>query len=366
MAFFDGMKATLMRSRPFLRTTLLLVASCFAAGASGAESRAFLEVHSRAVSEPMAIRPLTDDFDGRLHSGSVAWTRNHVRAGVRQGAWSVAYVQRYDYLLRFNDDTAELYYQDRNNLGVDSDRDYALRLHAWHLRAQGVQFGVELPLREHWRFDLRLSLLRGMALQEGSAHGVLRADAVNYEGEARLDYRYSEDMLFEHRAPAPDGIGATLDVGIAWRDGKREVALRLADLGGFMHWRDAPFTRAGLDTSGQVIDENVSVPPLLAGVRGLRNHRQRLPVHASLHLAQHLAVGTATLDAEHFLGRVWPMLGFRWDAVPLSPSLGYGFRDGQVSLGVGGAHWRLRLGSDSWRVERARSLTLEGGIGVTF
>lgn len=346
--------------------TFLLVASCSAAGAPGAEARTFLAMHSRAVSEPMAIKPLTDEFDGRLHSGSVAWTRNHVRAGVQRDRWSIAYVQRYDYHLRFNDDTAELYYQDRNGLGVDSDRDYALRLHAWHLRAQGVQFGVDIPLRHNWQLDARLNLLRGMALQDGSATGVLQSDAIAYEGEARIDYRYSEDMLFEHQAPAPNGVGASLDIGIAWRDDDREIALRLADVGGFMRWVDAPFTRAGLDTSGQVVDETVSVPPLLAGVRGVRNYRQELPVYATFHAAQRFSAGTAMLDTEHYLGRVWPALGFRWDRLRLAPSVRYGFRDRQVSLGIEGAHWQLRLGSDSWRVERARSLTLEGGIGVTF
>src|SRR5690606_10185142 len=84
---------------------MCLLAMTMSAGATELE----LSLSSRTVSEPMAIKGFAEQWNGRLHKGDAAWTRNRLDIGVRHGSWRIGYVQRYDYILRFNDDTADLY-----------------------------------------------------------------------------------------------------------------------------------------------------------------------------------------------------------------------------------------------------------------
>ncbi|MEH6706436.1 MAG: hypothetical protein V7667_00550 [Alloalcanivorax venustensis] len=325
-----------------------------------------LKVSSRSVSEPIAIKELAGDWRGTQHPGDIAWTRNRIELGVDINGWGIAYTQRYDYVLRFNSETADIYYRDKNDLPAPQG-DVPVRLHAWHLRAQGVKFQRSFKWRNGVYVTPSVSLLKGWQFQDGEMQGLLRSDSGTFNGQADLDYRYSQDLLLDHQFRTPSGKGLAVDLTLGWRGESRQAWLQFQDIYGALWWRHAPHTHGRLNTMGRG-DESVQLDPAFSGRRELKPYRQRLPVYTVGRYVQQQDDWDLQLDAEYFMDRLWLRPGIRWRALLGNPYLGYEVRDGQWALGLGDdrKRWHLQLASDTWRLERARALTLEFGYMVRW
>ena len=109
----------------------------------------------------------------------------------------------------------------------------------------------------------------------------LSADGDRYSGQASVDYRYSRDLLFDHQAPAPEGLGAALDVRVYWRGERLFLAVEVQDAWSRMAWRDAPFTRGGINSEGRQ-DDGFSLQPLFSGARGVSGFDQSMPRYTQI------------------------------------------------------------------------------------
>lgn len=322
---------------------------------------------SRTVSEPISVHGLLHDWRGRLYPGDRAWTRNRLELTYREAAWTLAYVQRYDYLLRFNDTTAELHYRQENGLPAPAAA-VPVKLDAWHLRSDGIKLAHRWRWGETVYIEPALTLLRAVDFQGGLIEGELGAEGDMLAGSADLNYRYSEDRLLEHRFDHPSGRGATLDLSIGWQSEKHAVTVQLQDLYGLVDWDSAPYTRGRFDTEDRGGSGAVSLEPAFSGFRGESDYRQKIPAFGIASYTAHRNGFSWQLDAEYFAGELRLRPGVRWGDLPANPYLGYEGRDGQwlLELASDSRSWSLRLGSDSADLEKARSLTVAAGFRLSL
>lgn len=59
-----------------------------------------------AFSEVISIHDFVDDFDDKIVGGDTAFSNNKVEIGVEWKSWRIAYVDRFDYITQFTEDTA--------------------------------------------------------------------------------------------------------------------------------------------------------------------------------------------------------------------------------------------------------------------
>ncbi|MCH8544145.1 MAG: hypothetical protein LAT61_11290 [Alcanivorax sp.] len=325
------------------------------------------EFTSRSVAEPVPLAALVGRWDARLSSGRQAWTRNRLVTGWRRDALSLAYVQRYDYAMRFSEDTAELYWRDRNDQPLPAGRTYDVQLRARHLRAQGVRFGWHHQVSGGWYAESYLHLLQGQSFQDGRLSGQLAAGGQLYTGDAIITYRYSDDKLLDHDFPSPAGQGLAADVRIGWRGERFAAELDIQDLWSVMRWQDAPFTLGTLNTEGRA-GEGLSLQPLLSGRRGGSNYTQSFPHYSRFMLADRRPGWQPQLAGEYFQDRLLLQPGlarsFLWGTV----STGYEMRYRQWLVGIADRdnRWRVQVGTDRFRTEEARSLTLAITLAIPF
>ncbi|MED5238441.1 MAG: hypothetical protein VX379_02580 [Pseudomonadota bacterium] len=331
----------------------------------GAEELDF-SVSSRSVSEPMAIKGFADQWSNTLHRGDIAWTRNRLEAGVRKGAFRVGYIQRYDYALTFNDETADLYYRSENDL-PEPEGDVPVRLNAWHMRTQGAKFS--------WRWtagafhvEPALSLLSGWQFQDGSLDGFLRNESGELSGQAELDYRYSQDLLLDHQFERPAGTGLALDLTLRWIGEGQGVILDIQDAYGRMWWRDAPYTKGTFNTVDRDTPGEVKLDPAFTGKRNTEDYQQTLSSYTRGSYWLEQSGWRWSVEGEYFLERLWVRPGVSWTRLSGNPYMGYELRDGQWLLGLRSDddRWSFELGSDTFKLENSRSLTVNAGYSLLW
>ena len=126
---------------------------------------------SDSFSEVMSIDAVVDQFRGPLEPGSVAVTHNSAEVGVVYEGWRFARVLRYDYVLKFSQDTALLNFQlERGGSeNIDLDYVYDLYLEVDHLRSTGILVGKTFPVKifKPGLLDIELSWLESEQFYDG-------------------------------------------------------------------------------------------------------------------------------------------------------------------------------------------------------
>ncbi len=106
---------------------------------SETKNNIYTHISTDTYSEIMSIDAIFDDFRGPLESGNVAITYNVAEAGLTYHGWRFARILRYDYTLKFSEDTARLNYQIEQNgsESIDPDQAYDLYIRGDHIRSRG-------------------------------------------------------------------------------------------------------------------------------------------------------------------------------------------------------------------------------------
>ena len=246
----------------------------------------YLRVDSFSHTEPVAIHAYTTRWQGALRSGSDAITHNWFESGACYAAFCAGWVERLDYEIKANRDTAEFYYLTRNRLDLTPGRAYVLRARVFEQRSRGPRLAYRAEPLGGFSLELGLSLLDAMRMTNGEITGsALVNGPKDYNYNAQVAYFYSRDHLFERQTPAPAGNGLSLDVSAAWRINEDfYVHAQVRDAYGYLKWERAPFTTATVDSSNKQFgpDGYVTYNPTLHGFEGNSDYRQRLHPRALL------------------------------------------------------------------------------------
>ena len=213
----------------------------------------------------------TTDFD----AGDQQWSWNWLEAGVQWGRFTLGYLWREEYDLRFSPDTAELYWRSANKLDLPVNAAYLIDLDASHFQADGFRIAFHDqrsvgPLTMD--YQLGFAGLDARDLIDGTLHGHAQTLADNdYEYAAELNYHYSEDRLFERVVEEPDGAGYAIDFALQLHYQQHRLALSVSDLYGYIDWERAPYTEGTIDSDNRSYDASgyVRINPTLSGYEGI-------------------------------------------------------------------------------------------------
>lgn len=323
-----------------------------------------LSITADSLSEPVSIHDFAGHWQGSFEGGKHAYLQGRAELSFRDETRELALFRRYDNLLEFSPETAELYNAYAKHQWPLAGKVYALRLEARYVEARGVRWAPRLHLSDTLEISPGFSLLQGMRVTDGRIDGDLSFQSAGFSGKdvdaagLTVDYRYDRPRLYENKLgwqpPAPQGEGVSLDLKADWSpDADTRVRMQILDLYGRMRWRDTPATDYRLaylpggtpDLTGQLAVDKV--------------HVQTLPMRGSLSAVKRLgAPWSVGLEAEAnralWLGRLTgAYTRGGWTSTLLwEPATG--------ALGVDVAHavFHARWLADSLDINRAHRLGL--------
>jgi len=251
-------------------------------------------------SEPVSVDALLNDWNDTLESGDIAFTHNRFEAGARYKGFRIAKVLRYDYILRFNQQTATAYHQDQNDIDIDPETDFNLLLAPQHARSNGLLIGYRWKIRSNFQIDIAVTRLEGIQLLDGEVtvsvsgadfdeENLDRANAnVNYhysepklsEEDDRIFYDQSSQTFGEWNPAEPKGQGWSSDVLAHWKINRHfNATLWIEDLYHKIDWDNAPFTRDIYQ-----YDPEVHILPTFEGRLGFEKFSQSFSARQHLNI----------------------------------------------------------------------------------
>jgi len=223
------------------------------------------EVMASADSPAQPIAAFIDDWDAPLESGEHAYVQGRMGLNVQPANSAISYglAWRYDYLMEFSEETAEVYWQYENKQNPTQSKSYPLFLEAKHNERVGANIGFTQSMIPNWQLTAQANIWQGLHALDGKVTGTLNSrvlaasesntirDTVD-TADAYLDYYYDEPALGEENLgwnPAkPSGYGYSLDLKLTGKlADKTQLNIRGYDVLGRMRWRDMPSTRYALD-----------------------------------------------------------------------------------------------------------------------
>ncbi|OLF35920.1 hypothetical protein [Psychrobacter sp. Cmf 22.2] len=222
-------------------------------------------VMASAHSPAQPIAAFIKDWDAPLESGTHAYAQGRASLNVRPADSPISYglAWRYDYMMTFNQETADLYWQYQNKQLPNQNQTYAIELDAQHNERIGANVGFAQQLTSNWQLTTYANIWKGLHLLDGEARGSITSQAY-LDGETvrnidrlnrtktYVDYYYDEPALGEENLnwypKKPTGYGYSLDINLtgALTD-RTQLSIRGYDLLGRMHWKDTPSTQYVLD-----------------------------------------------------------------------------------------------------------------------
>ncbi len=224
-----------------------------------------LTIMATAHSPAQPIDTFIKDWDAPLDEGEHAYVQARAAVNVKPANSRISYglAWRYDYLMNFNQQTADLYWQYQNNQIPNQDQIYELQLEAKHNERFGANVGFTQQLASNWQLTTQANIWQGLHVLEGAATGSLTSqafangevvrniDRVN-KTQTKVDYYYDKPALGEEDLnwypDKPKGYGYSLDLSLLGRlSDNTQLAVRGYDILGRMHWQDTPSTTYVLD-----------------------------------------------------------------------------------------------------------------------
>ncbi len=278
-----------------------------------------------SYSPALSIHQFVDDWDGQLTKGDYAFAQGRTAIDFQPASSSTnesvkdstnifnkkgdslgyglgyGLAMRYDYLLKFNEPTADVYWRYKNKQMLDTDKGYPLTIDAKHNQRVGANMFITLPVADNWQIQPRLHLWKGSHAIDGRIMGKLstlkQAQPITEDSKLHdnidkadlsLNYHYDKPALKEEKLQwlpkKPDGYGYSFDLAI---QGKLTDATYLRvegyDLLGTMYWRDMPMTRYDFD-----YDVSGRPPYTLEGQLDTEDYQQDLPWRVESQLTHRL------------------------------------------------------------------------------
>jgi hypothetical protein len=232
---------------------------------------------SFSYSETVSIKSTIKDSwkNSDFESGERQWTWNWLEVGVQYKNWGIGYIKRYDYDMRFSEQTAEFFWLTKNKKDLPIGKKYSLDLQANAIHSSGLRVSYSDSFMESFDYQIGLSYLQATYSLDGKIKGDATATSdSDYDFDATVDYAYTEDHLFERNVQEPEGQGFSLDFMFNYQV-TAEVywQLQVRDLFARLYWENSPYTEGHATSDRKEYDENgyVSFNPVLQGYEGTRD-----------------------------------------------------------------------------------------------
>jgi len=262
------------------------------ASSAYAQKHLFYEQTSFAHSEALPLNIVLDGWKVPYSDGE--FTQGFIRSelGVQVPGYRFSLLYRIEAQLKYNSDTVEFIHRTKNKDALDAQRKYDILLDAYHFDARGFKVGFDQRWSEKISTSLEVSFLQAKQIIEGKLYGDATAiSEKDYDFNLAVDYRYSEDHLFDRKVNRPEGYGFALDFSIHLNPNNNfEIDLSVFDLFGLIYWENAPRTDASASSGVKHYDElgYVIYEPVLSGWETTGAYTMRLKPRTVLTLTHHM------------------------------------------------------------------------------
>jgi len=213
-----------------------------------------LKVDIDGYSEPISIHDFTRHWQGDFQGGRHAFLLGRAELTYQEEKHEMSLIWRYDYLLNFSKDTAEIYNAYSKNLLPNTQRNYDLNLTANYTEARGIRWTPRLKMDNGLTISPGINVLQGNKLTDGHVSGNTLFSKAGFGGndfktaDLSIDYRYSRPELHEEelnwQPNKPTGIGGSLDLRVDWQPNEyKHIAVQLYDVYGQINWHKTPATQ---------------------------------------------------------------------------------------------------------------------------
>ena len=333
----------------------------------------YVESKMYGHSETSSIKQIVfDNFEGSDYAGGKrSFTHNIWESGVRFKQFKLATLARYDYVLNYTEDVAELIYADKNDKQIETNREYALYLDVLHARSYGFKFGYSFALLPSLVMGVDVSALKLTSFMDGEITGNVLVGDDSYDGDIFLDYVYSQDKLLDRISDKPSGYGYAVDVRLGFQANERlSIDLQILDLFSQIKIDRAPFTTASATSNRVTLDANgkIDVKPVLRGRESYRKHTLKFPQRLSFEGRYVLSnANEAGLKFDRHDDSIYTSLLFN---IPLNNKqqvqTAFDFRTEALTLGWQDEYWRCVITSDQFDISKARTFGLSFSFAHHF
>lgn len=335
--------------------------------------RFFAAGESITYAENVSIDAWMNDLKTQdVEPGEYALTRNYSEIGFAIGQMSLAGFARREYLLRFSQDTFDLVYRDKNDLPIDSGRNYAIDLEVSHVLAKGLKVGYDIQPFWGVKSRIEFNVFEAEEVLFGGLKGYLGSTNGRINGDLLLDYNYTEDVILDRPVTPPAfGRGRSIDLEFWWQPVEQfSTHILMEDLYSSINWSHTPYTQATITTVRTYTDSsgNNKRMPTISGREYFREITQRIPRHTRLDATYKLS---EDWDIELAQERIDSLAFNRltttynvWSSIELG--VGYDFTAKAPRLELRSPYLNLMVSTDTIDSEKTKFVNLSGELRIAF
>lgn len=297
---------------------------------------------------------------------NTALMRSRIAAGVERNRWRLGLELRQDAYLVTNRDTLDAFYMVQQKRTPAPPASFALQGQYFAWQAQGLRIGHAFDgLRIAGRtgsIELSAAVYGRQRLRERSVYGILTYPRAGTYGFAASHVDADSRMTYPFMGEAPRASGAalslaaTLPLAEAWT-----LRLRADDVASRLRWKNLPLNAESLSSDVGSYDEHgyVNYRPLLSGRKRQLTQRFRIPRYTAAALDYRHQDWGASVHVARYAGETIPTLSLSRQVGWLTLHANVETRFESAGIGVDAGNFRLLLQSDTIKLERAKTRSLQ-------
>ena len=213
-----------------------------------------LDISINAYAQPVSIKAFTDDWDDKFTKGDKAFLQGRAEISQKNKNSQLSVLWRYDYLLGFSEQTAQIYHAYKNNYLPITQQSYPLFISAKYSESYGVRWLQYKDFSDSLKLGLAFNLLKGYKITDGQLQGNVNFQQQGFKVEdinnmqMDISYYYDEPQLKEEQLEwhpqNPSALGFSFDAVLDWQINQKALfELQINDVYGRLYWRDIPTTQ---------------------------------------------------------------------------------------------------------------------------
>ncbi|HNI63502.1 MAG TPA: hypothetical protein PLF28_08600 [Agitococcus sp.] len=213
-----------------------------------------LDININAYAEPVSIKAFTDDWHDTLKKGDKAFLQGRAEISTKNQYRQLSILWRYDYLLDFSEQTAQIYHAYKNNYLPIAQQDYPLFIKAKYSESYGIRWLQYQEFNKNLKLGLAINLLKGYKITDGQLEGNVNFKQQGFKVkdinnmQMDVNYYYDEPQLKEEQLEwypkNPSALGFSVDAELAWQiNPKTHFLVQINDIYGRLYWQDIPTTQ---------------------------------------------------------------------------------------------------------------------------
>lgn len=325
----------------------------------------YIQSHNLYDSEPVPYNNFEKDWTNKYRSGKRALTYQWHELGVTHNNWGFGFFQKRHTYMKFKTDTALAVHTISGEQPL-KNTSYEVDLEAKYYNSYGFKLFNTIVNKPSVQWTLGLSLIYGEALIDGSLKGSISAlSESDYQfNNIVLDYYYSKDELFDHKAPRPSSEGFSFDSEISWQPSEKlRLQFIARDLAGRIYWKNAPTTVAVIESDNKTYDENgyVKVDATLKGNQSTKNFIQHLAPYMAFQSEIDLNENFELLfEVEHYYIKTYQHIGLgKKFPLNIQAQLSYEFATQSIGMLIKHPNIELQFLTDHFNQAKAHVLGIK-------